>query len=308
MTLVLTLWNAGPNLDSSIDSLSLLRPLPDEAILLNDASTDETCQRLPAIAARLPFPTTLVCLRNNLGVAGVRNLGLELATSDVVVLADSDDQNLPDRLRIHAELFARYPEAWVSVAGQERAYGSGIRRRPDVDFESITRSATDYAKFVFLGESAGVRELELAFPASSMALRRRCALSVGGFDPSLKRVEDVDFCLRVLSAGGSVVSTSELGVRRNLEHSSAEKTQANAEAELELIARHGFLLAGRRERSVAKAKIRLRRDYLLGRRLLASLWASVTLLLSPVRQGRVLLRAGRYRRDLSPPPDMAAYP
>src|ERR687894_3003245 len=71
---------------------------PDELVVCDDGSTDETCRLVEEFAARAPFPVRLFVNERNLG--STRNFGraVALCEGDLVALSDQDDVWHPEKL------------------------------------------------------------------------------------------------------------------------------------------------------------------------------------------------------------------
>ncbi len=298
-SLILCAWNAEATVKPALRAIDELDPCPDEIILINDGSSDATCQLFSAFAAESNVKTLCVCLRTNQGVASARNLAIALADTEIVVIADADDESLRDRIALHAEAFTANPGAWISIVSQTRKYGEKLEISASEEFEYVTDDSGAYVRFLLLGETGVHPGARWAFPASSMAIRREAALALGGFDTEFRRIEDVDLCLRALIMGGSIAITSRVGVARNLERGAGTKVESNYTAERMLLRKHGYLLATMRERKVALIKIQARRNFLAGRQLRSCMWSGLALVLSPMKQTAVLAQAYNYRTGLA---------
>ena len=86
-----------------------------ELIIVDDASTDETCEYLNG----LDHPQIKsVILEENKGVSHARNRGRELATGEWIALLDSDDEWLKDRLKKQLEFAQENPDTPL-IHGEE---------------------------------------------------------------------------------------------------------------------------------------------------------------------------------------------
>jgi glycosyltransferase involved in cell wall biosynthesis len=93
VSLGIPVYNSSPFLDGLFACLRSLEPLPDEIILLDDASTDDSLQRLHEFAAScdLAVPVRVESNEQNAGIAGAYNrLALE-ANGEWLQLLDGDD-------------------------------------------------------------------------------------------------------------------------------------------------------------------------------------------------------------------------
>jgi len=88
-----------------------------EFVVIDDGSTDDTAQRLTALAERMP---NLVWKSiPNGGPGQARNLGASMAKYDVILFMGDDIQPVNDQFfRVHAELHAKYPETNLAILGK----------------------------------------------------------------------------------------------------------------------------------------------------------------------------------------------
>lgn len=128
VSVILPCHDAARFLDASIGSVVAQEGVSVEIIAVEDHSTDDTWNRLRALAARHPALTLLRTDRNR-GQATARNLGIAAARGRYVAFLDADDAyTAPDVLaRWVAEADARDME--MCVAGFSRWDGAGLRSR-----------------------------------------------------------------------------------------------------------------------------------------------------------------------------------
>jgi glycosyltransferase involved in cell wall biosynthesis len=140
-------------------------------------------------------------LDTNRGAAGARQAGIDAARGDLVAFLDSDDVWTPDKLEAQLALSreqsgeARDLTAivcgWTAIP--ER--GGPARRRIPIE----TASALDFASGCWFS------------PGSTALIPRRAFDRVGPLDASLRRLEDLDWFLRLGLAGGRLVVAPILG-------------------------------------------------------------------------------------------------
>jgi glycosyltransferase involved in cell wall biosynthesis len=83
-----------------------------ELIIVNDGSTDHSGEiALSYDDQRIKY----IRLEHNSGNAFARNTGLEKASGKYVMIQDSDDMSLPDRMKIQVEFMEAHP--WIGVCG-----------------------------------------------------------------------------------------------------------------------------------------------------------------------------------------------
>lgn len=98
VTVIMPVYNPGQYLEPCLDSLLLGQTFPDFRIIaIDDGSTDESYAILEECAGR---DKRLTVLQNphNIGAGRTRNIGLQLAQGEYVVILDADDYFEPDYL------------------------------------------------------------------------------------------------------------------------------------------------------------------------------------------------------------------
>jgi glycosyltransferase involved in cell wall biosynthesis len=98
LSVVLCTYNGAPYLAEQLESIAAQTRLPDEMVIRDDGSKDETVQYLEAFAARMPFAVSIIHNSVRKGAPGNFWLAIHDATSDVIALCDQDDVWLPSKL------------------------------------------------------------------------------------------------------------------------------------------------------------------------------------------------------------------
>src|SRR5687767_14566662 len=105
VSVVIPTYNYGRYVGDAIDSaLAQTRP-PDEVVVVDDGSTDDTPDRLAAYGDRIR-----VVRQTNQGLSAARNAGIRAAHGDWVAFLDSDDAFHPRKLELQLGALARRPE------------------------------------------------------------------------------------------------------------------------------------------------------------------------------------------------------
>lgn len=189
ITAVIPTFNYGRYIARAIESaLGQTRP-PDEIIVIDDGSTDDTAQVLARFAGSLRVLHT-----PRVGVSKARNTGWRAATGELIAFLDADDCWLPTKLARQLEVLAEYPHTIAVGCGNRVRDASGrellTRFYPNPSLDRDERLRQIATRKAWVGSS------------NSGALIRRAVLDrVGGFDESLSAAEDWDLWLRLAALG-----------------------------------------------------------------------------------------------------------
>lgn len=182
VSVVIPTYNSGHLVVEAVESVLRQTCRPDEVIVIDDGSTDDTPERLRPYLDRIQYvPQT------NGGVAAARNAGLALATGDLIAFLDADDAWHPHKL-----------ERQLAVLSQQ----------PQIDLlaTELTSWPGQFAAAETLGRGAVVpvplAEMLTFNPlaTSSVVVRREALERVGRFDTDLFGPEDYDLWLRCAQA------------------------------------------------------------------------------------------------------------
>ena len=119
LSVVIPTWNRAQLVCDAVNSALAQRVGDVEVIVVDDASTDATVERLEA-----EFGTRIRLLRldQRRGPGGARNAGARLARGEFVAFLDSDDVWLPGKLEAELRVFAQFPLAEVVVSDSQNFF------------------------------------------------------------------------------------------------------------------------------------------------------------------------------------------
>lgn len=167
----------------AIDSVLAQTHPVEEIIVIDDGSTDGTCEYL---AHR--YGERITCVRqDNAGVSAARNRGLAMARGRYLALLDSDDEWLPEKTARQVRYLQDNPGIGMVLCNVLRVNADGSlidvfdrRGQIPVDGPALPQVLCDPA-----------------LAPLSVMMRREVYETVGGFDEGLRTAEDLDFHLRV---------------------------------------------------------------------------------------------------------------
>jgi glycosyltransferase involved in cell wall biosynthesis len=183
-TVVIPCYNYARYLQECVDSV-LAQTMPDwEAIVIDDASTDET----PEVMSRLTDPRIrLVRHEQNLGNIGTYNQGYRMARGEFVVMLSADDRYKPEYLRRTIALFDAHPEVGLVYTPCEQIddQGRSLGTRPVPHSRDGVYDELRWLMF------------DNYIPHSAAIARRSVLEDVGLYDPLFPRSGDWELWLRI---------------------------------------------------------------------------------------------------------------
>jgi glycosyltransferase involved in cell wall biosynthesis len=192
LTVIIPAYNAGRFLGEAIASIRSQHRGPDEIIVVDDASTDDTA----VVAADLGSDIRVLKQPVNLGPAATRNSGIKVATGTVIAFLDADDLWPPQAMAVLLSRLEQSPYAAIA-AGQIKVIGDTMPVRPNANLnESLDGFALNFGCCV---------------------IRRHVFDKVGLLDHGLRFGEDTDWFMRAREEDVpvAVVNSTTLIYRRH---------------------------------------------------------------------------------------------
>ena len=234
-----------------------------EILVVDDVSTDASCQIVAEIAEADPR-VRLIRQTQNTGVGGVRHTILNEAAGDLIAFFDDDDISDPLRLKKQYERIIQYEQE--SGANLVACYASGSRLYPNgyrfqfagIGSQGKAPQGAAVAAYLLFNE----READLFFgagtPACALMARKSTYAAAGGFDADFRRVEDVDFAVRLALKGGHFISPAEPLYMQFATEGSDKGAAANFNAEMQLFEKQRAYLESRKRYQYARCWFRFR--------------------------------------------------
>jgi len=102
ISVVIPAYNSAKYIRRAIDSVLAQTRRPDEIIVADDGSTDDTAGVVETYGSDVQL-----IHQENAGASAARNAGINAATSEWIAFLDSDDEWLPEKLQLQSELLSR---------------------------------------------------------------------------------------------------------------------------------------------------------------------------------------------------------
>ena len=221
VSIIIPAYNMRDYITETLESVSRQTFGDWEAIVVDDGSTDSTCERVRHF---LCDPRFRLIQQENKGVAGAINSGLRCASGDWVALLGADDIWLPEKLEKQVSLVrAQMDTALVFSNGiefDERGDTGAFYREPrkmpvgDIILRLLERNC---------------------LWASSVMVRRSDLLEVGMFDEDIAIGEDYLVWVRILARGGHAAGVWEPLVRYRKRGGSACSNKVHAFRDVEKV-------------------------------------------------------------------------
>ena len=185
ISVVIPSYNHAPYIHEAIDSvLGQTRP-PDEVIVVDDGSTDESVELLHEYGDRIRLE-----VQENRGTYATLNRAFAMATGDWIAIQNSDDVWRQEKLEHHLSLAESQPEIGFLHTGFEVIDSDG---RPVVPKPS---SVPDWHGPP-IADMLPTLIHEMPVIISSAMVSRSAWERHGPFDPRFLGAGDWDFCLRL---------------------------------------------------------------------------------------------------------------
>jgi glycosyltransferase involved in cell wall biosynthesis len=189
VSVVVPAYNAEKFIARTIDSVLAQSHLPDEIIVVDDGSTDNTLQVIQQYG-----PKVKLIQQKNAGPSAARNTGIQAATGEWIAFLDSDDEWLPEKLQLQIDLLKRNPHLAWTTANFYRCLCDENRKTVDFPSEKLQKILAGkeyFANFlrVYIQGARGHTD--------TMLVKRQILLEAGTFRENLTKAEDLDMWMRI---------------------------------------------------------------------------------------------------------------
>jgi glycosyltransferase involved in cell wall biosynthesis len=177
ISVIIPAYNAARFLPRCLKSVFAQTLLPEEVIVVDDGSTDNTAALAAELGAR-------VIRRKNGGISAARNTGIQNASCEWIALLDADDSWGPEKLERQAACIQ--PDTVLVYTGIRIFDDVGIRAElPAIDAISAITMLRYYNPIT----------------PSTVLLRRDAIMRIGGFHQGIRSCEDWEMWVRLQHLG-----------------------------------------------------------------------------------------------------------
>lgn len=191
VSVIIPTYNRAAIVGSTIENLFQQTYRNIEIIVVDDGSADNTQSKLESYGNRIRWVA-----QKNFGPAAARNRGIAMANGEIVAFQDSDDAWHPTKIERQVSLLQRAgPSAVCCVC-------NSIVQLPDCAVRAF-----EHAPVIFPIEegiwlnAAEVLATRFFLFNQVVAVRREVLVRIGGFDESLRLMEDLQLALRLSLEG-----------------------------------------------------------------------------------------------------------
>ncbi|MCD4781953.1 MAG: glycosyltransferase family 2 protein [Candidatus Omnitrophica bacterium] len=185
VSIVMPAYNAQDYIEETIASVLAQTCHDYELIIVDDGSTDRTRDIASEFVRKHSSIIRLISQKNQ-GPSVARNSGIQSADGEYIAFLDSDDLWAKEKLELQLQRFHSHPEFQLVHTNRKRIHPDGQ------EIPSAHRIVPE-------GQLFDELIWDNCICTSSVMVRRKCLLEVGGFDesPELLRSEDYDLWLRL---------------------------------------------------------------------------------------------------------------
>lgn len=223
VSIIIPAFNGDRYIEEAIGSILAQTYQDYEIILVDDGSTDNTCQVVQQYGKGIKY-----LRQTNQGVAASRNLGMKASQGEYIAFLDQDDVFLPHKLTNQVALLEQDYSLGMVNSGWEIVNQAGEIQsavEPWLQIPHLSLANLIIWKPVFLG---------------AMLFRRSWLERSPGFDTSLVQTPDVDLVLRLAAMGCTAAWVEQTTVKYRQHESNASNDSLLQAQELDKIVTNFF--------------------------------------------------------------------
>lgn len=248
ITIAITCYNAQDSIARAIDS-ALSQDWPNkEIIVFDDCSSDNSKKIIQSYAEK---GVRYLTQDQNIGPGGARANLVNNANGEFVAFFDDDDISAPHRISAQYNRIIDFEQKngqsmIACYANGQRHYGETY----SIDLNVIGQSPIEphgpaVAENILCFTSLPQGWCGGAMPSCALMARKNVFVQLGNFDPNFRRVEDLDFAVRLALAGGYFIGCDEKLITQYATTGNDKTPDKNLRAEQQLAKKHADYLKPR---------------------------------------------------------------
>lgn len=123
VSVAMAVYNGAAYLDAQLDSIAAQTVPPDELVVADDRSQDNSLAIVSAFARRAPFPVRIVRHAENVGILKNFDAAFAATRGSIILYCDQDDVWRPDKI---ATMLARFTPATMLVMHQSELVDAAL--------------------------------------------------------------------------------------------------------------------------------------------------------------------------------------
>lgn len=179
ITMIMPNYNDADCIERAVGGVFALERKPDELIIIDDGSTDNSVHILQSLVERHPHIKLILCERNR-GVVHAFNRALEEVKTEYVCFASMDDGMEPSWLARSAEMLSLCPQAGICCSDLYQHYPDGsiapLGLTNHICKEPSYFSGRDFAHVIDGGYIAG----------TTVVVKKEALMELGAYRPELR--------------------------------------------------------------------------------------------------------------------------
>jgi glycosyltransferase involved in cell wall biosynthesis len=191
ISVIIPAFNASLYLAEAIESVLAQTALPDEIIVVDDGSDDDTA----GVAEK--FSCVHIIRQSNRGCAVARNTGIAASSGNLLAFLDADDIWEPEKLALQSDYLKRHSSCHAVFGMVENFFS------PEMDSEQRSRLHCPPDRM------SGIN-------AGAMLISRDIFFHVGEFNPSMRLSQFIEWFTRFSDAGMKYHVLAALLMRRRV--------------------------------------------------------------------------------------------
>lgn len=204
LSVIIPNYNKGIYIEETINSVLQQTFLPQEIIIVDDASTDCSKQTIINYSKKYPSLIKAIFLKKNQGVQSARNIGVDSATSEYITFIDSDDfyQNknkLENEMKLAANNKVVY--SWYCFYDQNKS-----------NINYISRNKRSFLFFKRNTLYCYLKMIKMEYWPFCFIIARDTFIKVGKYNFKYNYYEDLDLLIRLKLNKIRISITNEVGL------------------------------------------------------------------------------------------------